>query len=50
MEIEKIENNQEKLTIFFTGAKKEKWQFVCPSKDCSLKWKNKISDAMTAFK
>ncbi len=41
-QIEKYSSDQEKLTIEFSGAKKVKWEFVCPSKDCAIKWKKKI--------
>ena len=44
-QIESVTNEQEKLIVNFAGEKKVKWEFVCPSKDCSLKWRKKIETA-----
>jgi hypothetical protein len=45
-EIEHFTNDQERFIIQFSGDKRVKWEFVCPSKVCALEWRKKLDQAM----
>lgn len=45
-EIEKVNTEDNKLSIVFSGKDKVTWEFQCPSKRCANKWAQKIDEAM----
>ncbi|MCB0370186.1 MAG: hypothetical protein KDD45_12375 [Bdellovibrionales bacterium] len=45
-EIEKCNNDDNKLIINFLDKNKTIWEFQCPTKRCAMKWKQKIEEAV----